>query len=280
MRHWEEDCTDLLVFEEFKSLGIIWKSGFGTLIMIPKCLCEEIECMVCQFVNGSSSSGRKVALVSLGGGSKLMTDSKALWVQVLRVKYGVTKKLPKTLSRRRCSFLWRALKKVPSMGPLINMIPGYSNLNLECILSDKFLDYEISSYFRVYPGVTMILLRSHSWARHFVSYGKGLTSLNQFLTSCTNWTGFKVYLNTDGSVKYENGSAAARGIAELWGILDGLGILMDRGYDHVLIQNDNLEAIKAIQDPSISHIPKGDNQEADSLVKLAHGESYGLRIFE
>ncbi|MBA0818870.1 hypothetical protein Gohar_021894, partial [Gossypium harknessii] len=93
--------------------------------------------------------------------------------------------------------------------------------------------------------------KSYSWAKHFVSYGKGLTSLNQFLTSCTNWTGFKVYLNTDGSVKYENGSVAARGIAELWGLLDGLGILMDRGYDHVLIQTDNLEAIKAIQESPI-----------------------------
>ncbi|MBA0655700.1 hypothetical protein Goklo_008154, partial [Gossypium klotzschianum] len=36
--------------------------------------------------------------------------------------------------------------------------------------------------------------------------------------------------------------------AELWGILDGLALLMDRGYDNVLIQTDNLEAAKTIQD--------------------------------
>ncbi|KAH1057374.1 hypothetical protein J1N35_035439 [Gossypium stocksii] len=79
--------------------------------------------------------------------------------------------------------------------------------------------------------------------------------------------GFKFCFNTDGSVKYENSAAAARGIvrnqsgeflgsclvfeAELWGVLDGLGILMDQGYDHVLIQTDNLEAIKAIQESPI-----------------------------
>ncbi|MBA0592141.1 hypothetical protein Gorai_009128, partial [Gossypium raimondii] len=38
--------------------------------------------------------------------------------------------------------------------------------------------------------------------------------------------------------------------AELWGILDGLALLMERGYDNVLIQTDNLEVAKTIQDGS------------------------------
>ncbi|MBA0572151.1 hypothetical protein Golob_002511, partial [Gossypium lobatum] len=38
--------------------------------------------------------------------------------------------------------------------------------------------------------------------------------------------------------------------AELWGILDGLAILIGRVYDNVLIQPDNLEATKVIQEIS------------------------------
>ncbi|KAH1091295.1 hypothetical protein J1N35_018552 [Gossypium stocksii] len=35
--------------------------------------------------------------------------------------------------------------------------------------------------------------------------------------------------------------------AKLWEILDGLGIIIDRGYDHVRIQTDSLEVAKVIQ---------------------------------
>ncbi|KAG8502754.1 hypothetical protein CXB51_000640 [Gossypium anomalum] len=73
-------------------------------------------------------------------------------------------------------------------------------------------------------------------------------------------------LETNGSVKYEDGAAIARGIiigfnrflgncsvleAELWGILDGLGILIDRGYGVVAVQINNLEVAKAIQERPI-----------------------------
>lgn len=34
---------------------------------------------------------------------------------------------------------------------------------------------------------------------------------------------------------------------ELWGILDGLTILLEQDYDNVLIQSDSMEAILAIQ---------------------------------
>ncbi|MBA0585694.1 hypothetical protein Gorai_016461, partial [Gossypium raimondii] len=71
-----------------------------------------------------------------------------------------------------------------------------------------------------------------------------------------------------------------------------LGILIDQGYGAVAIQTDNLEVIKPIQDKpiggsnlalirrihhllaqldhwSISYISRMDNQEADTLAKLA-----------
>ncbi|MBA0671925.1 hypothetical protein Goklo_024049, partial [Gossypium klotzschianum] len=97
-----------------------------------------------------------------------------------------------------------------------------------------------------------------------------------------------VYLNTDGSVRLEVDSALGGGIVrdkvgnwifdfnrflgtclvfevELWGILDGLDILIDRGYDNVLVQTDSLEVATA---------------EADRLVKLTHLDSQGLQVFE
>ncbi|MBA0628865.1 hypothetical protein Godav_023504 [Gossypium davidsonii] len=36
--------------------------------------------------------------------------------------------------------------------------------------------------------------------------------------------------------------------AELWGILDGLSILVDRGYDNILVQTDSLEVANAIKE--------------------------------
>ncbi|MBA0646040.1 hypothetical protein Goklo_014038 [Gossypium klotzschianum] len=56
------------------------------------------------------------------------------------------------------------------------------------------------------------------------------------------------------------------------GILDGLGILVYQGYDHVLIQTDSLE-VAEFENWSTSHISRGDNQETNSLVKLAYGEA-------
>ncbi|KAH1090702.1 hypothetical protein J1N35_017959 [Gossypium stocksii] len=40
------------------------------------------------------------------------SDSSSLWVNVLRSKYGVPSGLPKSLSRGRCSFLWKSLLKI------------------------------------------------------------------------------------------------------------------------------------------------------------------------
>ncbi|MBA0873182.1 hypothetical protein Goshw_028664 [Gossypium schwendimanii] len=51
--------------------------------------------------------------------------------------------------------------------------------------------------------------------------------------------------------------------AELWGILDGLDILIGRVYDNVLIQPDNLEATKVIQEISF----EGSNS---TLIRRIH----------
>ncbi|KAA3474605.1 RNA-directed DNA polymerase (Reverse transcriptase) [Gossypium australe] len=85
----------------------------------------------------------------------------------------------------------------------------------------------------------------------------------------SNW----VSLNTDGSVKFDEGFAASGGCvrdynsewiiefakylgnyivleAELWGILDGLNLILDRRLERILIQTDSIEAINVILDDS------------------------------
>lgn len=98
-------------------------------------------------------------------GFKILTDSRAFWVKVLRAKYGVAIGIPKKLSRSRSSFIWGSLTKVwpllrenlvwsvgngrkircwrdpwvPDVGPLISMILGHSSLDLDYLLSDMVL---------------------------------------------------------------------------------------------------------------------------------------------
>ncbi|MBA0766230.1 hypothetical protein Gotri_015291 [Gossypium trilobum] len=87
-----------------------------------------------------------------------------------------------------------------------------------------------------------------------------------------------VYLNTDGSVRIDEGFAAAG----------------DRCFQNVLIQTDSIEAIKAIMEDDtgipnstiiriihqtlkkleqwkIQHVPKGSNLIVDSLAKIVCG---------
>lgn len=82
-----------------------------------------------------------------------------------------------------------------------------------------------------------------------------------------NW----IRLRSDGVVKKGSGFVAIRGVmrdqnerwilgynmylgfrsvmeAELWGILNGLTLLLEQNYDTVLIQTDSMEAILAIHE--------------------------------
>ncbi|MBA0772060.1 hypothetical protein Gotri_007499 [Gossypium trilobum] len=90
--------------------------------------------------------------------------------------------------------------------------------------------------------------------------------------------------------------------AELWGILDGLNLLIDCGLDNVMIHSNSIEVVMAIQESStggsntalirrilqllsqtshwnIYYIPREENQEADNLARLAHSGRQGLRMF-
>ncbi|KAH1066193.1 hypothetical protein J1N35_031180 [Gossypium stocksii] len=136
----------------------------------------------------------------------------------------------------------------------------------------------------------------------------------------SNW----VNLKSDGSVRLDEGFAATGGFvhdhndrwiigycrylgnctvvdAELWGILDGLNLILDRCFWNVIIQTDSIEAINAIQEGSleisnsalvrrihftltaleqwkIQHISREENFVADNLAKSVNSKRPGLRL--
>ncbi|KAK5812274.1 hypothetical protein PVK06_027701 [Gossypium arboreum] len=95
-------------------------------------------------------------------GFKLVIDHSSLWVKVLQSKYGTQSGIPESLSRGRCSFLWRSLSKiwplllenllwsigdrrnincwkdtwVPNVGPLFKKRACNSSLDMDLFLSD------------------------------------------------------------------------------------------------------------------------------------------------
>ncbi|KAA3472023.1 reverse transcriptase [Gossypium australe] len=161
---------------------------FMQTMKIPQGVCEEIERVARQFIWGSSGKNSKMALVGWdticqpkgrGGlglrhlndqnssflmkiGFSLVSKSDALWVRILRAKYGWKGQLPETINKNKCSHLWRSLSKlwpsvrenliwsigdganvrcwkdpwIPGMGSLISKISSSSNLNLDCCVRE------------------------------------------------------------------------------------------------------------------------------------------------
>nr|KJB76138.1 hypothetical protein B456_012G074500 [Gossypium raimondii] len=91
--------------------------------------------------------------------------------------------------------------------------------------------------------------------------------------------------------------------AELWGILDGLKLILDRRFERILSQTDSLEVANAIQEGffstsnstllrrirqslakvkqwKIQHISQEENTLVDSIVKTICDRKLGLRLFE
>ncbi|KAK5833400.1 hypothetical protein PVK06_017225 [Gossypium arboreum] len=132
--------------------------------------------------------------------------------------------------------------------------------------------------------------------------------------------------SSDGSVRFDEGFTADGGCVrnhngewingfakylgncivlevELWGILDGLNLILDRHFEKILIQTDNIEAINIILEDSsgssnsslvrkihlilrkieqwkIQYILREENLIADCLAKSVHTRRLGLRLFE
>ncbi|MBA0644090.1 hypothetical protein Goklo_028301, partial [Gossypium klotzschianum] len=119
-----------------------------------------------------------------------------------------------------------------------------------------------------------IIRISYSWARQYVIASKSPLQKSRPFVATSPLVCDSVCLNTDGLVRVEGDFASAGGLvqdsnrvwmfgfcryfgcfsvldAELWAILDGLHLTLDRGFNHILIQTDSLEAILAIQEEPV-----------------------------
>ncbi|KAA3484878.1 putative LRR receptor-like serine/threonine-protein kinase [Gossypium australe] len=135
-----------------------------------------------------------------------------------------------------------------------------------------------------------------------------------------------VLLSTDGAVARDSGHAASRGVVrdregnwimgfgrylgvcspfevKAWSILDGILLLLNKGFRRVIIQTDSLEVVQALNDLGIKesgvtvlrraqrtmrlegqwrilHIPREHNLVADRLAKLSLNCKSILQIFD
>ncbi|MBA0780077.1 hypothetical protein Gotri_004218 [Gossypium trilobum] len=104
--------------------------------------------------------------------------------------------------------------------------------------SDEVI-YKNGSHQTCRIGMTWDLERSNRSAFFRSSYGAyGKITISLF---------FKVRLRAVMTLLRFLGSCSMFE-AELWGILDGLSILVDRGYDNILVQTDSLEVANAIKE--------------------------------
>ncbi|MBA0875941.1 hypothetical protein Goshw_016925 [Gossypium schwendimanii] len=206
-------ANDLILFgqaEEHQARvikGVLY--NFCESMMIPKGLCEEIEWIVKRFIWVSHNWVRKMALV----GFNIMTNSNALWVRVLRLKYGVQNRLPKSLKNGRYSFLWISLTKFQELG------------------IQKFQELQQAFGIQKNP---------------FGSYRGSPKDLNDLIVG-PDLAKNCVYLTTDGLVRNKDSFVATRG----FGILDGLKLTLQRDYGSVLIQTNSLKPVNAILDVSL-----------------------------
>ncbi|KAH1046624.1 hypothetical protein J1N35_037408 [Gossypium stocksii] len=171
-----------------------------------------------------------------------------------------------------------------------------------------------------------VLKTSLSWAQHFESFLLETKNETKHLESCQFCSEDWAYLFKDGAVARASGNAAAGGVvrdrygnwilgfthylgrcspleAEFWGILDGILIILNKGYKRVKIQTNNLEVVKALNmeenvDSGITllrrikrtlqsvgqwevrHVPKECNLVADHLVKMSLSWQTALQVFE
>ncbi|MBA0750815.1 hypothetical protein Gogos_002200, partial [Gossypium gossypioides] len=135
-----------------------------------------------------------------------------------------------------------------------------------------------------------------------------------------------IFLNTDGAVQLGSRNAAAGGVvrdangdwifgynrclekcsifnAELWGILEGLRLIQQRGHDEVIIKYDSFEVVKAILESTsteansalirrmqsilfqekrwlLRYISRDQNQVTDCLAKQALIGTDNLQVFD
>ncbi|KAK5793327.1 hypothetical protein PVK06_034470 [Gossypium arboreum] len=274
-------------------------SYFMQSMMIPRKICDEIECLVRRFIWRTSDGKKKTLLVGwdsicqpkwCGGlgmrqfldqnivfllklGYKLVSDDEALWVRVLRSKYRVNDPFPVSIAKAKSFFLWKSLSKV------WNLLHD----NLLWSVGDALSHEELSSKDWIFLNTDGVVQKISGRAVVEGAVRDGTSNwvmgYNRFLGNCLIFN------------------------AELWGILDGLKLIQRRGHSNVIIHSNSLEVVKAIHDNVsksstfalirrihrilsqeshwiLRYIPREENHSADDIAKLAFGRDEDLDLFE
>ncbi|XP_017604367.1 uncharacterized protein LOC108451147 [Gossypium arboreum] len=302
-------------------------------MMVPKSLCDEIERIVRKFVwgstNGDSSWNLDIfqlwvseeiinKIVGIPPSHPSLGPNKIVWgatsTNLFSLKSAYEKIRDGTLNpkehiwempwrfngpQRIYFFLWLAFKRHLLTNSEMTM-RGIGNSSA-CGFCGLRMCY-------MYSEIALLL----------ESFGTNLFQKKDYPNS--NW----VSLRTDGLVRLDEGFAAAGSFvsdhnggwimgfcrylgnctmveAELWGILDGLNLILDRRFERLLIQTDIIEVVNAIQESSsrnsnfaifrrfhlilkmvkqwrIQHIPREENLVVDTLAKSVRSRRLGLRL--
>ncbi|MBA0804783.1 hypothetical protein Gohar_004350 [Gossypium harknessii] len=195
----------------------------------------------------------------------IVTDSNDLWVWVLRAKYEISNGLPETLSHGRGDGnsirCWRN-PWVSNVGPLASLIPGHSSFDMVIWrISGIPPPHPVAGVDKIIWGCTSTdLLEIPMTLMGWVLFGSLSSSaclpmLKEYIEVLGMIWLMGVFMvgaweMWSGNVSLELLLGAFRRIKiySFFRHLDGLTLLIDRGYDNVLIQIDNLEAAQAIQE--------------------------------
>ncbi|KAK5832764.1 hypothetical protein PVK06_016567 [Gossypium arboreum] len=126
--------------------------------------------------------------------------------KVVQAKYGVVAGIPETLSRIRGSFLWRALTKN-------HYEICFGEVDWKCLFGIIIWRIHKNSNLFIFQGATWsnndTIKVSYCWAKQFLMSDNRPMGMFWASIFCSNSFRNGIYLNTDGSVKLEDGFAVA-----------------------------------------------------------------------
>ncbi|KAH1121552.1 hypothetical protein J1N35_004712 [Gossypium stocksii] len=204
---------------------------------------------------------------------------------------------------------WKSVWKYPGPQRVNRLIheEGASWASLFGLLNWRLWKNRNLNIFQGQPRSTKnIIQTSLSWAIQFHSLAYVIPT--EFLGQSTEVYNSKewVYLNIDGAVQLDFGLATSGGVicdkkgnriagfqhflgkcsvfyAELWGIFDGLNLIQRRGHNHVIIQFDSLDVVKAFLEKNhwmLNYILREHNQVTNCLAKQALIEKANLHVLD
>ncbi|KAK5835835.1 hypothetical protein PVK06_011547 [Gossypium arboreum] len=283
---------------------------FMQSLMIPKGVCADIERLVRQFIWGCTEGQFKMALVgwdaicqprARGGlGFRHLNDQNSSFL----MKIGFSLNLD----------LFRVWVSEEVISRITSIPPPHPDFGSDRVEIRETLKRSIGRFVGSIKNLSELeFFFGRPFSKDFLLI---LYELDEELVTLVSvpfvgmiwkiWYGSWVYLSTDGAVSRDFGYAATGGVcspfeAEVWGILDGILILLNKGFRRIIILIYNLEVAQNLSalnledlgivvfrrtqrvmqsegEWKIEHIPRNLNLVADSLAKLSLNWKSNLQI--